>query len=139
MPAGRAPDDRFQPLPEGALRLDKWLWHARFFKTRGLAARVVTDGKVRVNAVRVSKPSRSVSPGDTLTFPQGDAIRVVRVIAIPLRRGPATEARLCYDDLSPEPPRADPSAPRATGPRPTKKARRALDKRDPQGGDDVAR
>ncbi|MEO1676669.1 MAG: RNA-binding S4 domain-containing protein [Pseudomonadota bacterium] len=109
------------------MRLDKWLWQARFFKTRSLAARMVSEGKVRVNAVRVSKPARPVVPGDTLTFPQGDAIRVVRIVALPVRRGPAPEAQTCYEDLSPPGRDGDPSAPRGRGPRPTKKARRDMD------------
>jgi ribosome-associated heat shock protein Hsp15 len=112
------------------MRLDKWLWQTRFFKTRALAARLVSEGKLRVNAQRVSKPARSVGPGDTLTFPQGRAVRVVRIAALPVRRGPAPEARACYDDLSPPPPPPDPAAPRhpggRVGPRPTKKDRRSL-------------
>ena len=80
---------------------------------------------MRVNSVRVSKAGRTVGPGDTLTFPQGRAIRVVRVVALPVRRGPAPEARGCYEDLSP-PADPDPSAPRPGGPRPTKKDRRNL-------------
>ena len=108
------------------LRLDKWLWQARFFKTRALAAKLVSEGKVRVNAARVSKPARTVAPGDTLTFPQGRAIRVVRITALPVRRGPAPEARRCYEDLSPPAPERDPAAPVPGGPRPTKKDRRNL-------------
>lgn len=80
---------------------------------------------MRVNAVRVSKAGRTVGPGDTLTFPQGRAIRVVRIVALPVRRGPAPEARGCYEDLSP-PADPDPTAPRPGGPRPTKKDRRNL-------------
>ncbi len=109
-----------------SLRLDKWLWHARFFKTRSLAARQVADGKVRVNSVRVSKPARNVSAGDVLTFPQGHAIRVVRIVALGQRRGPAPEARALYEDLSP-PSEQPPQRPLgAGGPRPTKKERRRL-------------
>jgi len=114
------------PLSEGSLRLDKWLWQARFFRTRALAAKLVAEGKVRVNARRVSKPSRAVAPGDTLTFPQGRAVRVVRIVALPVRRGPAPEAQACYHDLSPPVPSPDPAAPKAGGPRPTKKDRRNL-------------
>lgn len=108
-------------------RLDKWLWHARFFKTRSLAARVVSGGHVRVNASKVSKPAQKVGPGDTLTFPQGQRIRVVRIVAPGARRGPAPEAQTLYDDLTPE--RDDvPPAPRFDGKgRPTKKDRRMLD------------
>jgi len=125
-PDGPAPDGPFAPVTEGSQRLVKWLLQTRFFKTRGLEARVVSDGKVRVNSVRVSKPSRAVAAGDTLTFPQGAEIRVVRVLALPVRRGPAPEARSCYADVAPPEPRRDPTAPRPGGPRPTKKDRRNL-------------
>ena len=64
------------------LRLDKWLWHARFFKTRSLAAREVSAGHVRVNGTRVSKPAHQVGPEDVLTFPQARVIRVVRILAL---------------------------------------------------------
>jgi ribosome-associated heat shock protein Hsp15 len=89
-------------VSEGAatIRLDKWLWQARFFKTRGLAARAVATGVVRVNAVRVLKPATSVAVGDGLTFVQNGRVRVVRVLALGLRRGPAPEARLLYQDLA---------------------------------------
>ncbi len=85
----------------GRQRLDKWLWQTRFFKTRGLAARSVGQGQVRVNGQRTDKPHRAVGPGDVLTFPQGDAVRVVRIEGLPDRRGPASEARLLYTDLAP--------------------------------------
>ena len=86
-------------------RLDKWLWHARFFRTRALAARICGAGKVRLNRMVVRKAHQLVRPGDVLTFPQGDAIRVVRVRALGERRGAAPAARLLYDDLEagPEP------------------------------------
>ncbi len=107
--------------PGATLRVDKWLWQARFFKTRSLAAKRVAEGKVRVNAVRVSKPARTIAPGDVLTFPQGHVIRVVRVLALGQRRGPATEARTLYQDLSP-PEEQPPRKPLVrSGPRPTKK------------------
>lgn len=85
------------------MRLDKWLWQARFFKTRCLATREVQAGHVRVNAVRAGKPAHAVGAGDALTFPQGGRIRVVRILALPGRRGPAGEAQALYDDLAPEP------------------------------------
>ena len=75
------------------LRVDKWLWQARFFKTRGLAAKQVASGQVRINGTRVTKPARTVGPGDVLTFAQSRRIRVVRLIAIGTRRGPASEAQ----------------------------------------------
>jgi len=87
--------------PPDKLRLDKWLWQARFFKTRSLAAKTVAAGQVRVNAERVSKPAAGVGPGDVLTFPQGRRIRVVRIVALAARRGPAPEAQALYDDLTP--------------------------------------
>jgi ribosome-associated heat shock protein Hsp15 len=81
------------------MRLDKWLWHARFFKTRGLAALAVAEGVVRVNAKRVVKPATSVSVGDGLTFVTGGRVQVVRILALGARRGPAAEARGLYEDL----------------------------------------
>jgi len=110
------------------IRLDKWLWHARFFRTRTLAARVVAAGRLRVNAARVTKPSTQVGPGDTLTFPQGPRVRVVRVRAAGARRGPAEEARTLYDDLDPPGGPAADATGRAgaePGGRPDARARRA--------------
>lgn len=106
-------------------RLDKWLWHARFFKTRGLATRLVSGGHVRVNGEKVSKAALSVGPGDVLTFPQAREVRVVRITAIALRRGPAAEARMLYEDLAPS--TAPEPRPRGGGERPTKRDRRAID------------
>jgi ribosome-associated heat shock protein Hsp15 len=80
------------------IRLDKWLWHARFFKTRGLASDAVTGG-VRVNGVRVTKASTTVRPGDTLAFKQARTARAVRIRAISDRRGPASEAQTLYEDM----------------------------------------
>lgn len=109
------------------LRLDKWLWHARFFKTRTLAARQVSDGRVRVNGNRVSKPAQPVGSGDVLTFSQARHVRVVRITALGTRRGPAPEAQELYQDLS-ESREEIPPNPRFEGKgRPGKKERRALD------------
>ena len=112
------------------IRLDKWLYFARFFKTRSLAAKVATAGHVRVNSARVSKAAHAVGAEDTLTFPQGDRIRVVRVLEIGKRRGPALEAQALYDDLTPpdQPKSRTPEADRVGG-RPTKKDRRDMVKR----------
>ncbi|MBP0484192.1 RNA-binding S4 domain-containing protein [Sagittula salina] len=114
------------------IRIDKWLWHARFFKTRSLAAKVVSGG-IRVNGTPVAKPAFCVAPGDVVTFAQGRDVRVIRVTAPGERRGPAAEARLLYDDLEPPAPRErDPSAPVVEGGgRPTKKDRRAYEKSRP--------
>lgn len=109
------------------LRLDKWLWHARFFKTRSLAAKQVSGGHVRVNGNRVSKSSHTVSQGDVLTFSQARLVRVVRVEALGDRRGPAPEAQTLYTDLTEKQDRPPPN-PRYEGKgRPDKKERRALD------------
>lgn len=98
-------------------------------KSRSLAAGLVTAGHVRVNGNRAGKPSHAVQPGDVLTFPQGDQIRVVRILAPALRRGPATEAQTLYDDLTPEREKTDvPPINRIEGnSRPTKRDRRKLD------------
>jgi len=117
--------------PSAKLRLDKWLWQARFFKSRSLAAAAVEEG-VRIDGLRVAKPSRGIGPGETLTFVQGRRVRVVRVLALGTRRGPAAEAQALYEDLTPpEPPRDRPGdgaqAPQTEGARPTKRDRRALD------------
>lgn len=108
------------------LRLDKWLWHARFFKTRSLSAKQVSGGHVRVNSHKALKPAHAVTAGDVLTFAQGRDIRVVRIIALGARRGPASEAQALYEDLTP-PKEPAPLAPPRVGKRPTKKERRTLD------------
>ena len=89
-------------MSETALRLDKWLWFARFFKTRALANRYCLEARLRVNGTPVDKPHYPVRVGDVLTFPLGRRVRVVRVLALGTRRGPAPEARLLYDDLAPD-------------------------------------
>jgi len=110
------------------IRLDKWLWHARFFKTRSLSAKVVSGGHVRVNGTKVSKPAQRVGPGDTLTFPQGRDVRVVRIEQLGERRGPAPEAQALYCDLTPKRENFVPPSPRFDGKgRPSKKDRRSLD------------
>lgn len=88
-------------LAAGRLRLDKWLWYARFLKTRSLAARLAGSGAVRCAGQPITKAHHKVKPGDVLTFPLGPHIRVVRVLALGGRRGPAPEARSLYEDLSP--------------------------------------
>ena len=117
------------------LRLDKWLWHARFFKSRTLAAKRVVEGGIRVNRQRVRKAPHPVRPGDVLTFPLGLHVRVIQVEALGERRGPAPEARSLYTDLDPPVarPRGTAASPdvatreRGAG-RPTKRERRNLDR-----------
>lgn len=111
-------------------RIDKYLWHARFFKSRTLAADAVSTGRVRVNGAHCTKPAAGIKPGDVLTIAMGGAVRVVKVVAYGERRGPASEARLLYDDLTP------PAAPRAAAAeddhapnpmrKPTRRERRAI-------------
>ena len=85
---------------EATLRLDKWLWHARFFKSRSLAAAFCVEGRLRLNRRHIDRASAAVRVGDVLTFPLGNAIRVVRVLALGKRRGPPAEARTLYVELS---------------------------------------
>ena len=89
-----------EPLASEGLRLDKWLWQARFFKTRALAATLAGRRKIRVNSSVISKPHYRVRPGDVLTFPQGRTVRIVRVVSLGSRRGPASDAQALYEDLA---------------------------------------
>lgn len=118
-----------------AQRIDKWLWYARFFKSRSLATRFANAGKIRVNRQRINKSSHMVRAGDVLTFALGTRVRVIRIIASGVRRGPATEARTLYEEIEPETSTASdgetlaPSVPRrerGSG-RPTKRDRRAIE------------
>lgn len=113
------------------LRLDKWLWFARFFKTRTLAASIVAGGAVRINGTPASKRSATVTAGDVLTFAKDDHIRVIKVEACGVRRGPAPEAQALFTDMAP-PERRErdfvPENPAFEGKgRPTKRDRRQLD------------
>lgn len=84
-----------------AQRLDKWLWCARFCKTRAVAAKLIEGGKLRVNGERVTKAHYAARPGLVLTFPQGNRIRVVRVRGTAERRVSAPEAAALFEDLAP--------------------------------------
>jgi ribosome-associated heat shock protein Hsp15 len=79
------------------IRIDKWLWHARFYKTRALAQDATQSGIVRLNGARVVKSGHGVKLGDVLTVPAGREVLAVRVVAFGLRRGAAPEARLLYE------------------------------------------
>ena len=81
------------------VRLDKWLFHARFYRTRLLAQAAASAGKVRLNGNRVDKPGHAVKPGDVLTLGRGAQVMAVRVLALAERRGPAGEARNLYEIL----------------------------------------
>lgn len=78
-------------------RIDKWLWHARFYRSRALAHEAATSGLVRLNGARVEKPGHAVKPGDILTLPHGRDVVAVRVLEIGERRGPARIARTLYE------------------------------------------
>jgi len=93
------PGAKTTPYDSPKLRLDKWLWQARFFKGRDLAAALVQSGHLRLNGKRCTKPGHAVAVGDVLTFPQANQIRVVRILALGQRRGPAPEAQALFADL----------------------------------------
>jgi ribosomal 50S subunit-recycling heat shock protein len=132
--------------PSDSQRIDKWLWFARFIKTRTLAADIVSAGKVRINRARVEKPSQTVRAGDVLTLVINRRVQLVRVLGIGERRGPSAAARALYEELTAEGDVIKPSAPSsprgaalepteaspirrpAGSGRPTKKERREIDR-----------
>ena len=85
-----------------SLRLDKWLWYARFFKTRTAATKLIQSGKLRIDGNVTHKPHRAAIIGMVLTFPQANDIRVIKIVQFGERRGPAGEALSLYEDLSPK-------------------------------------
>jgi len=115
-------------------RIDIWLWHARFFKTRSLSTKLCRAGKVRLNGQKVTKAKSPVVIGDVLTFPRADLIHIVRVSALGKRRGPAPEAQALYHDMTPpaeqvrEQQRSRVARRDKGAGRPTKSERRALDR-----------
>ena len=114
-----------------AMRIDKWLWAARAFKTRSLAADACDGGKVDVNR-EAAKPAKQVRPGDHVEITVVGGRRILKVVALSERRGPAPEARLLYEDLTPPaPPRIRQPKPPYREPgagRPTKRERREIDR-----------
>jgi ribosome-associated heat shock protein Hsp15 len=84
-------------MTEAKVRIDKWLWAARFFKTRSVAAQAVTGGKVHVNGARI-KPARMVQPGDELRIRRGELEFIVIVQGLSGKRRPAKEAQLLYEE-----------------------------------------
>ncbi|MDK3019729.1 RNA-binding S4 domain-containing protein [Pseudodonghicola flavimaris] len=113
--------------PALRLRLDKWLVHARFCKTRSVAAAQVTAGHIRINGTRAAKPAQAIGPGDVLTLVQPRRVRVVRVEALGLRRGPASEAQTLYTELEDNRDDSPPNPGYEGKGRPGKRERRALD------------
>ena len=121
-------------ITENGIRMDKWLWHARFFKSRSLATQFCNAGKLRVDGVVIKKAHFLARPNMVLTFSRGRRVHVIKILALGSRRGPATEAKTLYEDLSP------PISPKNTttnlsatvlrtigSGRPTKRERRRLD------------
>ena len=126
-----------------AQRIDKWLWHARFARTRTLAARLAVSGQLRLDRARVTRASAMVRPGNVLTLALGGHIHILRITALAERRGSAADAQLLYDRIDApaqrlgtagQRPPARPAAGEAGAParrpqgagRQTKKDRRAL-------------
>jgi ribosome-associated heat shock protein Hsp15 len=81
------------------VRIDKWLWHARFYKSRARAQEAAASGLMRLNGARIEKPGVKVQPGDILTLPRGRDIVAVQIEALAMRRGPANEAQALYKIL----------------------------------------
>ena len=116
------------------IRLDTWLWYARFYKSRSLSSKAILSGKVRVNSIKIIKPASKVKIKDVLTINHVKLVRIIEVQSLGARRGPASEAQKLYKDLLEdatgafnikyvsEEPKKD------TNKRPTKKDRRILDK-----------
>jgi ribosome-associated heat shock protein Hsp15 len=94
-----ARENRVADASDGRHRIDRWLWCARFHRSRSLAAAAVKGGKVHVNGER-AKPARDIAVGDRLDITLGSGACTVIVLALPLRRGPATEARTCYEETT---------------------------------------
>jgi len=118
-------------------RIDKWLWHARIFRSRSRSAAFAAKGKLRINGVRITKASAAVEIEDVLTFAHGDRVRVLKIAGLAERRGSYPQAICLYEDLSPPDPGKDrtrrslPQLPFGREPgqgRPTKRDRRALDR-----------
>lgn len=96
----RQADEATEALTPGRQRLDKWLFFARFVRTRPLAARLVSGHAVRVDGRRVGAPGYHLKTGDVLTLGLPHATCVVRVLDLGQRRGPAPEARMLYEIIS---------------------------------------
>ena len=96
-------------MVEERVRIDKWLWHARFYRSRALAQQAAASGLLRLNGARVEKPSAAVQPGDIVTLPRGRDVVAVQIQALAVRRGPFAEARKLYSVV--ESNLLDPAAP----------------------------
>lgn len=116
------------------IRLDTWLWYARFYKSRSLSSKAISSGKIRINSNKITKPAAKVKTHDVLTLNYVNEIRLIQVQSIGSRRGPASEAQSLYIELTES--RNETSNVKSTieklkkdsNKRPTKKDRRLLDK-----------
>ena len=82
------------------MRIDRFLYSIRLVKSRTLAQSVIAEGRLRIDGKRVEKASEPVKVGSIVAFPLQEQVRVLRVLALPARRGPAAEARACYEELA---------------------------------------
>jgi ribosome-associated heat shock protein Hsp15 len=85
------------------VRIDRFLFFIRLAKSRTLAQGIIEQGHVRIDGKRVEKPSDQVEAGSVIALPLHGQVRVLRVLALPARRGPATEARTCYEEIEERP------------------------------------
>ncbi|MDX5594787.1 RNA-binding S4 domain-containing protein [Pseudovibrio sp. SPO723] len=116
-------------MQQASQRIDKWLWYARVTKSRTLAQKLAVSGHVRLNKEKVTTAKQGIKLGDVLTIALPRRLMVYKVLDLGSRRGPASEAQLLYEDLSPPPTPKEDGQPeqrdRGTG-RPTKRDRRQL-------------
>ena len=116
------------------IRLDTWLWYARFYKSRSLSSKAILSGKLRLNSNKIIKPASKVKINDVLTINHINLVRIIQVQSLGSRRGPASEAQKLYYDLSGDITDASKiksvseKSKKETNKRPTKKDRRILDK-----------
>ena len=116
------------------IRLDTWLWYARFYKSRSLSSKAILSGKLRVNSNKIIKPASKVKINDVLTINHLNMVRIIQVQSLAIRRGPASEAQKLYKDLSGDATgvanikHVSEKSKKDTNKRPTKKDRRILDK-----------
>ena len=116
------------------IRLDTWLWYARFYKSRSLSSKAISSGNLRVNTNKITKPAAKVKIDDVLTINHVNVVRIIKVQNLGFRRGPASEAQNLYVDLSVDKNSSFSEkisikkSQKNTNKRPTKKDRRLLDK-----------
>ena len=116
------------------IRLDTWLWYARFYKSRSLSSKAILSGKLRLNSNKIIKPASKVKINDVLTINHINMVRIIQVQSLGIRRGPASEAQKLYKDLLGDETGAfkikhvSEKSKKDTNKRPTKKDRRILDK-----------